>query len=155
MNNFGFQAFVISTCASLGFFTSCDAAAQTDAMVQKSQARPPLLGQPSKRHVTINEQKFELLSRQADHWLLFDPQSGQYCITLNQLVVVTTDLKFVLNQAGWSYNAKEWELLAKDTYRWSGPFTQLLQLRQKLKAMPDTKIEWQLQYLPLSKQAEI
>ncbi len=155
MNNFELQAFVLSTCASLVFSATCDAAELTDAAVQKGQARPSLLGQQTKRHVTINEQKFELLSRQADHWLLFDPQSGQYCITLNQLVVVTTDLKLVLNKAGLSYSAKEWELLAKDTYRWSGAFHQLLQLRQKLKAMPDTKIEWQLQYLPLSKQVEI
>lgn len=155
MSRFGLQTFVISACASFVFLMNCHAAELADKAAQKGQTKPPLLSSQTKHHVTINEQKFELLSRQTDHWLLFDPQSGQYCITLNQLVVVTTDLKGVLNKAGLPYSAKEWELLVKDTYRWSGALHQLLQLRQKLKSVPDTKIEWQLQYLPMSKQAGI
>ncbi|MBU2426857.1 MAG: hypothetical protein KKA56_08255, partial [Gammaproteobacteria bacterium] len=57
----------------------------------------PRLGQQrlnveKKRNVTINGQKFQLLSEQDDHWLLYDTQTGQYCITLNQLVLVTESL---------------------------------------------------------------
>jgi hypothetical protein len=155
MIRFLVQTFVMSVLASFVFLAKPHAAGMLDTLVQKGPSKRPLLGQQTKRHVTINEQKFELLSQQDDHWLLYDPQIGQYCITLNQLVVVTSGLEPLLHKAGWPYQPEEWELLAKHTYRWSGPFTQLLQLQRKLKHAPDTQIEWQLQYLPLSKKAEI
>lgn len=155
MNKRGVTAFVMSAFAAFLLSTQLHAVELTDKAMQKGPAKSPQLRQQKKRHVTINEQKFELLSQQADHWLLYDPQTGQYCITLNQLVVVTPDLQPLLQKAGLSYSAEEWELLAKHTYRWSGPFDQLLQLQQKLKPMPDTRLEWQLQYLPLSKNAAI
>lgn len=108
-----------------------------------------------KRHITINQQKFELVSQQDDHWLLFDPLVGQYCITRNELVVVTSNLKPLLRQAGWTYVAEDWDTLAENTYRWSGPLKLLLQLHRKLKKATDVQVEWQLQYLPLSNNAEM
>ncbi|MBU0913042.1 MAG: hypothetical protein KKF22_10925 [Gammaproteobacteria bacterium] len=150
MIRFWVQTFVISTFA---LFALC-----TKSYAAEGLKRPPAhpqLSQPTKRHVTINQQKFELLSQQEDHWLLYDPHIGQYCITLNQLVVVTSDLEPLLHKAGWPYHTEEWELLAEQTYRWSGSFAQLLQLQRKLKHMPDTRLEWQLQYLPQSKNAKM
>lgn len=155
MNRSRVLTFVISIFATFMLSVQCYAVGLVDTAAQKGPVKPPLLAPKTKRHVTINEQKFELLSRQTDHWLLYDPQSGQYCITLNQLVVITKDLKSILHKVGLPYRAEEWQLLAADTYRWSGALQQLLRLRQKLKSMPDTRVEWQLQYLPLSKHAEI
>jgi hypothetical protein len=119
----------------------------------------PRLGQQrlnveKKRNVTINGQKFQLLSEQDDHWLLYDTQTGQYCITLNQLVLVTESLQQSLQQAGWVYQASDWQLLAKDTYRWSGSFPHLRQLQRQLKSVPGVQLEWQIQYLPISKTEE-
>lgn len=108
-----------------------------------------------KRHITINQQKFELVSQQEDHLLLFDPQVGQYCITRNELVVVTASLKPLLLQVGWAYDSEQWETLAQNTYRWRGSLKVLQQLHRKLKKVPDVRIEWQLQYLPLSNSAEM
>jgi hypothetical protein len=118
-------------------------------------SKQPRLGQQrlskeKKRNVTINGQKFQLLSEQEDHWLLYDIETGQYCITLNQLVFVTGSLQQSLHQAGWTYQASEWQLLAKDTYRWSGSFPNLQKLRRQLKSVPETQLEWQIQYLPIS-----
>lgn len=108
-----------------------------------------------KRHISINQQKFELVSQQDDHWLLFDPQVGQYCITRNELVVVTSNLKPLLRQVGWTYDAAHWQILAENTYRWTGPLKVLLQLHRKLKKVANVQVEWQLQYLPLSNSAEM
>lgn len=126
-----------------------------DTAVQKINPAHSQFPKQAKRHVSINGQKFELIAKHLDHWLLYDLQLRQYCITLNQLVVVTSDLPPLLQQVGWPYKEVEWELLAKNTYRWTGTFSRLPELHQKLKKAPDTQLEWQLQYLPQSRQAEM
>lgn len=155
MSNFLIHVIAIQVLTIFVLSGRSYAASTQDLGIQKRTLPPPQLLQKKKRHVTINEQKFQLMSQQNDHWLLYDTQLGQYCITLNQLVVVTSDLEALLHKAGWPYHAKEWEALAKQTYRWSGPFDKLLHLHRKLKPMPDIRLEWQLQYLPQSKNAEM
>ncbi len=123
---------------------------QLPAKPLKMQATPP-----TTRHVTINKQKFELISQHKDHWLLFDPQTGQYCTTLNQIVVITTALPALLRQISWPYQVQEWNKVAEDTYRWTGTFSKAIELNSQLKRVPDVQFEWQLQYRAHSQAEEM
>ncbi len=123
---------------------------QLPAKPLKMQATPP-----TTRHVTINKQKFELISQHKDHWLLFDPQTGQYCTTLNQIVVITTALPALLRQISWPYQVQEWNKVAEDTYRWTGTFSKAIELHSQLKKAPDVQFEWQLQYRAHSQAEEM
>lgn len=156
MINFFIKMFFIN--GFLLLFSSAKAYAAVVSVDLQPKFAVPQLGQSQlqkKRHITINQQKFELVSQQDDHWLLFDPQVGQYCITRNELVVVTSNLKLLLRQVGWIYDVEDWHTLAENTYRWTGPLELLLQLQRKLKKVADVRVEWQLQYLPLSNSAEM
>jgi len=118
--------------------------------VQNSEGSALKRPQRGKRSIAINGRKFTILSEQNDHWLLFDPQMSQYCITLNMLVVVTDQLQHLLQAAGIKYQTEYWQPIADNTYRWTGSFSATQQMYQQLKRQPNINLEWQLQYLPLS-----
>ncbi|RVU39893.1 hypothetical protein EOE67_08240 [Rheinheimera riviphila] len=153
---------IFSACM---FIFICTAIGETS--VSAAETRPVksmVLTQPEKTvlnklqrdtsTISINGRKFKLLSEQSDHWLLYDQQMSQYCITLNMLVVVSEQLQELLETAGVKYQSEHWQKLADHTYQWTGSFPATQRLYQKLKRQPNIQLEWQLQYLPLSRHDE-